>query len=105
MKKEILDLLALGADDKTLKLNDAFELQARYTDQYGVNVALSKKEPVQAHISLVYRLAHDKLLGTSTPIESRDYDGIISEVSEKMAAMYAEFGRELSRHFCAGYLG
>ena len=105
MKKEIIDLLALHNDDKTLKINGAFELQARYADKYGVNVALSKNDPVSVHLDLVYTLPHDKLLFTAREINARDYTGVVDEVCEKMGEIYNEISRTLATQFRAGYLG
>lgn len=105
MKKEINDLLALHNDDKTLKINGAFELQARYTDKYGVNVVLSKNDPVAVHLDLVYMLPHDKLLFTSRAISARDYNGVVDEVCEKMDEILKEISHALTAQFRAGYLG
>ena len=44
MKKEIMNLFNFGTDDKTLKINEIFELRAHYIDKYGVNVAVSGKK-------------------------------------------------------------
>ena len=105
MKKEINDLLTLHRSNKSLKINQAFELQARYTDKYGVNVELTKNDLAVLHLELVYTLAHDGLLFSSEKINARDYDGVVNEVCEKMESMYSKFAKQLVTHFRAGYLG
>lgn len=104
MKKEIMELLSLGNEDKTLRLNGAFKLVARYTDSYDVNVALSKNPAVSVSVELEYTLAHDKFLGRSVKIESRSFPAIVDEIADKMQQMYSEFGAELAAAIKAGYL-
>ena len=104
MRKELINLVALSNHDKALKLNGAFELRARYLDESGVNVELSKKDPVSVKIDLVCTMAHDKFLLRSAPIVARDADKMQSEVADKMSEMFCEFGKELAKQMKAGYL-
>ena len=104
MKKEIMSLLNFGTDDKVLRLNGAFKLVARYTDSFGVNVALSKNPAVSVSVELEYTLAHDKFLGRAVKIESRTFPAIVDEIADKMQMMYAQFGAELANSLKAGYL-
>jgi hypothetical protein len=104
MKKELENLLTLGHEGKTLRLNGAFELRARYIGIDGMNVELSGKAPADVSIDLVYTLAHDKLLFRAMPITARTAAEIQTEAAEKMETMCAEIGRELAASIRNGYL-
>lgn len=104
MRKELMNMVKLSDHDKTLKLNGAFELRARFTDEFGVNVELSHKTPVSVAVDLVSTMGHDKFLFRSMPIKARDADEMQTEIAEKMAQMFCEFGEELAKQMNAGYL-
>ena len=104
MRKELTKLVELSDHDKALTLNGAFELRARFTDEHGVNVELSHKDPVSVSVDLVCTMGHDKFLFRSAPIMAREPDAMQKEVAEKMHEMFCEFGCELAKQMKAGYL-
>lgn len=104
MKKELTDLIALSDNDKTLTLNGAFRLKARFLDELGRNVKLYKTTPVSVAVDLVCTMQHDKFFLRSMPIEARDAAAMQTEIAGKMASMFANFGRELEAQMMSGYL-
>lgn len=104
MKKEIKKMLTLGNTKKSLKLNCAFELVADYIDNNGRNVEVSKHEPVDMTLSLVYVLAHDKCLGKSKEIISRNVDDVIAEIQKAMHDIINDVRNQLVNDFKNGYL-
>lgn len=104
MKKEINEMLTLGNKDKFLNINGAFILQAMYVGDDGLNVGISKKEPVDLKLMLEYTLAHDKCLFKSKEIKSRTCAEVIAEIATAMEEMWAEISAQLIRDFRNGYL-
>ena len=103
MKKKIMEIIN-AKENKTLKLNDIFSVCAYALDENGNNVELTGKETASVKLELVYTAKNDKMLLTSETIYARDYDGFISEVSDKMTFMMRSYAEQLVKQFKNGYL-
>ena len=104
MKKELTNLLTLADHSKRLKINGAFEVWADSLDEFGVNVELSKEEPVRVNLQLVYVLAHDKALFRSVKLEGKSYEELTNEIPAAMERILDGIKDDLLNAFRHGYL-
>lgn len=104
MKKELNELLTPCDHTKRLKVNGAFEIRADSLDKFGVNVELSKGEPVRVKLQLVYVLAHDKALFRSVKLEGKSYEELFNEIPEAMEKLLDGIKDDLLNAFRHGYL-
>lgn len=104
MKNQIKEMLTLSKKNKSLRINQAFTLNADYIAENGFNVELTNSPPSELKLTLVYTLKHDKCFMKSRLITSRNVKEVIDEIAKAMQDILQEVSQELVKSFINGQL-
>lgn len=104
MTKEIKAMMQFANEKKTLKINGAFTLEALTVDNIGRAMIMSSSEPAEVKLTLVYTLAHDKMLGMSRDVSAETVEQVIENIDKAMGEMLDEIKAKLMKQFKNGYL-
>ena len=104
MKKELTKMLN-ATQDMSLKINGAFTLNVYCTNKFGENVAIAKdKEVATRSFSLLYTLAHDKMLYISRNLPSSTVEELMADITTAMTDIMNQVTRHLVKEFQNGHL-
>ena len=104
MKKELTAMLT-ASTDMSLKINGAFTLNVYCSNKFGENVAIAKdKEVATRSFSLLYTLAHDKMLYISRNLPSSTVEELMADITTAMTDIMNQVTRHLVKEFQNGHL-